>query len=128
MKQFVIIPLICLYALSTLGVGLRQFYCCGKLQSSTIGFILDLKQKCAKVEEKDRCCKTKFASFQVKDSHFAIDGPACPVNHFDNNPLFTCFYEAVVSGSRSPLLFCATHAPPPGDHPRIYLLYRNFRI
>ena len=74
MKRISLIFLLLIYTLSSFGIGVRQFYCCGKLKSTKVTFIQTENKKCSKDDGTTDCCKTKFKSIKVKDSHFAADG------------------------------------------------------
>ena len=82
MKKIALLLLINIYALSAFGIGIKQFYCCGKLQSTSISFVQNPTEKCDNGGEKSGCCKTKFQSLKVKDSHIAADAINNPVKHF----------------------------------------------
>lgn len=80
MKKITLILLICMYAISTVGVGISQFYCCGKLKTTSLSFNHADNIKCGKGMQ--GCCKTTFKSLQVKDSHVAASVISNPVKPF----------------------------------------------
>ena len=71
MKKIALIFLLSIYAISSLGVGIRQFYCCGTLQSTEFDFVQKKKDNCPDTNIKEGCCKTTVQYFKVKDSHVA---------------------------------------------------------
>ena len=77
MKKIALFILINIYALSSFGIGIKQFYCCGHLKSTIIGFAQETKENCKTGIKQKGCCESRFHSFKVKDSHFA---PAA-INH-----------------------------------------------
>lgn len=80
MKKFTLLLLICLYTISSVGVGISQFYCCGKLKTTSLSFIHANNIKCGKGMQ--GCCKTTFKSLQVKDTHVAAAVITNPVKPF----------------------------------------------
>ena len=128
MKKVSLLILLCIYTISTFGIGIREFYCCGKLASIHFSFIQEAKEKNAKGEsDKNNCCKTTHKFFKVKDTHKGASDPSgisSPVVCLPQTaPVFT-----------SPLFsstpITAGHAAngPPGDRLPIYLSNRVFRI
>lgn len=75
--------------MSTFGVVVKEFYCCGKLKSTTISINNFDKTQVSKDANKDDCCKTTFQYFKVKDKHFA----SVDFNISQKKPteLFSCF-------------------------------------
>src|SRR4051794_8835060 len=81
MKKIVLILLILIYSMSTFGVGLKEFYCCGKLKSISVTLIDSGKEKCNKGDDKGGCCQSKYQFLQVKDKHFASVHPSLPLKY-----------------------------------------------
>lgn len=69
MKRAAFILLICIYSLSTLGIGLKKFYCCGKLASVTVSFV---EEGHGKINKED-CCNTIYNSLKIEDKHLAAE-------------------------------------------------------
>lgn len=128
MKKIALILLICVYGLSSFGVGIRQFYCCGKLKSTTISLLQDGKGKCVKGDENSGCCKTKFKSLKVKDTHIAADDISNPVKHFTDLHLFTPSFEVMTLANDLIDIANPSHAPPAHHGIPVYILNCNFRI
>src|SRR5450432_1592930 len=128
MKKNVLILLISIYSLSTSGIGIKQFYCCGKLKSTGISFVQDAKEKCARGKATGNCCKNKFNNLKVKDSHIAADGISSPVKHFTDLHLLTASFEVMGLANEPMSVAHASHAPPPHHGIPIYILHCVYRI
>src|SRR5712671_2111887 len=94
MKKTALLLLICIYSLSTFGVSLKEFYCCGKLKSVALTLREYEKQKC-KSDDNSGCCKTKFQFYKINDKHFAADILSSPVKHFSYLPSFTPYRQTI---------------------------------
>lgn len=128
MKKIALILLICVYGLSSFGVGIRQVYCCGKLKSTTVSILQDAKAKCGKGDENSGCCKTKFKSLKVKDTHIAADDISNPVKHFTDLHLSIPSFEVTALANEPMNIANTSHAPPTHHDIPVYILYCNFRI
>ncbi|MEO6406576.1 MAG: hypothetical protein ABIY51_06575 [Ferruginibacter sp.] len=128
MKRIVLILLISVYALTTLGVGIREFYCCGKLKSSSLSFVSEAKEKCGMDNAMSGCCKTKFKSLKVKDSHIAADAINNPVKQFSNLPLFTPSFQFITLANEPLTVANASHAPPIHSGVHHYIYYCTYLI
>ena len=129
MKKIAAILLITIYSLSVLGIGVRQFYCCGKLKSTNLTFIQEVKEKCGKSDAMKGCCKTKFHSLKIKDSHVAADGITGFVKHFSELYVVTPSFEVKTIANEPVVVANTSHAPPPKLHGvPIYILNCTYRI
>lgn len=128
MKKIALILLICVYTLSSFGIGVRQFYCCGKLKTTTISFIQEAKEKCIKGDENNGCCKTKFKSFKITDNQISADKITNTVKHFTYLHLFTPSIEVTALSNELLDIANASHAPPANHGVPVYLFNCNFRI
>lgn len=128
MKKIAVILLICVYTLSSFGVGIKQFYCCGELKSTSISLVEDSKEKCTKGDKKSGCCKTKFNSLKVKDIYIAADDISNPVKHFTDLHLFTASFEVMALANEPMNIANTSHAPPVHHGIPVYILNCNFRI
>ena len=128
MKKVSLIIIICIYSLATLGVGVKQFYCCGKLKSTNIAFTQGTKQHCTNSDEMPGCCKTSFKSFKLNDSHFAADTPIFPLNSYtDLHFLYTSWIlEKPINNSK--IILNLSNAPPLHYGVPVYLLHCAYRI
>lgn len=129
MKKIAAIFLLTVYSLTTLGIGIRQFYCCGKLKSTNITFVQEAKEKCGKSDAMKGCCKTKFHSLKVKDSHVVADGITGFVKHFSELYVATPSFEVKSVANEPAIVANTSHAPPSKLHGvPIYILNCTYRI
>jgi hypothetical protein len=127
MKKVALILLICIYSMSTFGIGIRQFYCCGRLKSTNITFLQqELKEKCGKGGTTDGCCQAKYKSLKVKDSHIAADGVITPSKYFTDLYSYTPSFEVLTLANQPKVVANAIHAPP--STPGIYIFHCTYRI
>lgn len=128
MKKAVLILLICIYSLATMGFSLKQFYCCGKLKTTTISLTPNAEHKCAKGNEKSGCCDNKYQFFKVKDNHITADQVTSPAKHFVDLHLYTPSFEDISFASQKPTLAYRSNAPPLHSDVPIYITNCVFRI
>ncbi|PTQ99738.1 hypothetical protein C8P68_102568 [Mucilaginibacter yixingensis] len=126
MKRTALLILTLLYTLSSLGMSVERFYCCGKLANTTYA-IGDSGNKEVKAAKADNCCKTVKTTFKVKDNHFS----AKTVLDFKNSvaviaPVF--FVPVAPERAESPVMNVYDSQAPPVHRNPLYLLYANFRI
>lgn len=124
MKRTALLILTLLYTLSSFGMSVERFYCCGKLAHTTYALGDNGNQVAKKA---DNCCKTVKTTFKVKDNHFS----AKTVLDFKNAvavivPVF--FVPAPQERTDSPVLNVYDSQAPPVHRNPLYLLYANFRI
>ncbi len=112
MKKTTVILLLSIYSISTLGLSLKSFYCCGNLKSVTVSIAQDEQQKCANDDGTSDCCKTKYQFFKVKDNHFVADHVSSPVKHFIELNLFTSSFPVVNYPSKQICVANKSNAPP----------------
>lgn len=112
MKKITVILLLSIYSISTLGLSLKSFYCCGKLESVTVSITQNEQQKCANDDGTSDCCKTKYQFFKVKDNHFVADHVSSPVKHFVELNLFTSSFQVVNYPSEQINVANKSNAPP----------------
>lgn len=128
MKKIALILLISIYALSSFGIGIQQFYCCGKLKSTSISFVQDAKEKCSKENGMSGCCKTKYQSFKVKDTHIAADAISNPVKYFSAAIIFNSSFENTALAQQQPVVSNPSLAPPLHHGLPIYIFHCVYRI
>ena len=126
-RKFALILLLTIYALSSFGIGIKQFYCCGKLKSTDISFVEQDKKKCGNGNESDGCCKTKYQVFKVKDSHVAAEGLSIPTKFFAELHLLTSPIEIAALTIESKRIADPIHGPPPPNIP-LYIFNCVYRI
>ena len=64
MKKYAAIALICLYLVSTYGISVSRFYCCGVLKTQDVALALFSK----KTVKDDACCKHTQKVIKVSDN------------------------------------------------------------
>ena len=128
MKKIALILLTIIYALSSFGIGIKQFYCCGKLKFTSISFVQDAKERCSKGNERSGCCKTKYQSLKVKDTHITADAINNPVKYFSAAIIFNSSFENAALAQQQPVVSNPSHAPPLHNGLPIYILHCVYRI
>ena len=128
MKRIIPILLLGIYSVSTLGLNLKSFYCCGKLKSVSIIVAQDEHQKYSNDDGMGDCCKTKFQFFKVKDNHFAGDVIKAPALHFCYLHLFTSPFRIIKYPSQETYVAHLSNAPPLIHTVPDYIFDCDFRI
>jgi hypothetical protein len=111
-KKITAILLLSIYSISTLGLSLKSFYCCGDLKSITVSITQDEQQNCANDDGTSDCCKTKFQFFKVKDNHVTADVISAPGLHFINLHLFPFSVQIINYPSQEIYIANLSNAPP----------------
>ncbi len=127
-KKIIAILLLSIYSVSTLGVSLKSFYCCGKLKSVTVSVTQDQQQKYGNDDATSDCCKTKYQFYKVKDNHVAADVINTPVLHVINLHLFTSPFEVINYPSEEIYVVYQSNAPPLFHAVPDYIFNCVFRI
>jgi hypothetical protein len=127
-KKVIAILLLSIYAVSTLGLSLKRFYCCGKLKSVTVSVADDQQQKRGNDDGMNDCCKTKYQFYKVKDNHVAADVINTPVLHIINLHLFTVPFEVLNYPSEEVYVAYQSNAPPLFHTVPDYIFNCVFRI
>ena len=112
MKKITAILLLSLYSLSTLGISLKSFYCCGDLESITLSSTQNEKKQCANGDNTSDCCKTKYQYLKVKDSHVTADVIHTPDIHFINLHLNYASFQSINYSSQDIYISHQSNAPP----------------
>lgn len=128
MKKIAAILLLSLYSLSTLGLSLKSFYCCGNLESVTVSISQHEQKTCANDDGASNCCKTKYQFFKVKDNHIAADVISTPVLHFINLHLFAPSFQLINYSSEELYVAHLSNAPPLLHTVHDYIFNCVFRI
>jgi hypothetical protein len=128
MKKISLILLILIYSISSFGIGIKQFYCCGKLESTTLSFLQVEKKKCDKDDGTSGCCKTEFKSFKIKDSHVAAADISAPGTQIAELYLTVPVFEILALSKQTLVVANAAHAPPLQQGIPIYILDCTYRI
>jgi hypothetical protein len=111
-KKITIILLLSIYSLSTLGLSLKSFYCCGKLKSVSVTLSQDLQKKCTKADNSKDCCQTKYQVVKVKDTHVIADHVQSPVKDFIVLNLFSSSFQTIHFPFQKDLIEHKNNAPP----------------
>lgn len=82
MKRVTAICLLLLYSLTLVGLGVKQFYCCGKLKEVSVGLASATKHECDMEKVHKGCCETAFKTLKVEDSHFSAAHVNVPATFF----------------------------------------------
>jgi len=127
MKKAAVIFLLTIYSLTTLGIGIRQFYCCGKLKSTNITLIQETKEKCSNSDAMKGCCKTKFKSLKVKNNHITANSTVHFTKHFTDLDIPTPKFEIKAFVNEAVAVTNTSHAPP-GKNIPLYIFYCTYRI
>ncbi len=128
MKTIAAILLFSIYSLSTFGIALKGFYCCGKLKSVTVTLADEGKNKCNKNNNEKGCCKTKYQFYKVKDNHITAAELTTPIKYNTDNLIFYSFYPYVSFPLQEIDIINASHAPPLYSGVSLYISNCIFRI
>lgn len=128
MKKAAAIFIICIYAISSLGFSVKEFYCCGKLKSVTLSLRVDGGKACNKDESKDKCCQTKFQYHKVKNSHLASTILVNCTNDFQPTLTFTLIHTVKFVGAVPGIDGNRSHAPPLHPGVAVYISNCVYRI
>ena len=128
MKKITVILLIGIYTLSTLGIGINQFYCCGKLKSTDITFVQSPKEKCVNGNAMSGCCKTEFKSLQIKDTYISADAITAPAKHFTDLHIFTPSFNLLSIAYAPATITHTSNAPPLHHGVAAYILHCAYLI
>ena len=129
MKKFSLILLILIYTSSTFGMVVKEFYCCGKLASVSLSFSTESKQKAEKKNIEAGCCKTKYFSSKIKDTHVQAAAIAFAAKCFTQPDMYLSSFKLisfvdpkanVIGGINDPPLL---HSNIP-----VYIFIRSIRI
>lgn len=128
MKKISLIALLVIYSLASFGIGIKQFYCCGVLKSTTVHFIGEKEQQCAKEDKEDGCCKTKYQVFQVKDNHISAGDINTSLKYATDLHLDAPVFELVFIDPQLSRKGYTSHAPPLHHGIPLYILHCVYRI
>jgi len=111
-----------------MGFSLKEFYCCGKLQSVSFTLTANEKEKCNKGNSNnDGCCKDKYKDFKVKDTHINATHVSSD-KHFVDLHLYTPLVNAHTFISQKATIAYKSNAPPVHAGVPVYLYNCVFRI
>ncbi|HEX5155308.1 MAG TPA: hypothetical protein VFW07_27895 [Parafilimonas sp.] len=121
MKKTALLFLIFIYACSSMGVALKADYCCDKLQSLKLT-LSDYSK------DKGTCCKEKYQSFKVKDTHAATHIIAAPAVYFTFIHALNYSFQAINMAYEKNNQFANTNVPPLSPPIPDYISNCVFRI
>ena len=121
MKKAAIIFLALMYAFSTTGIALKADYCCERLTS--IKLVLADGAK-----DKEGCCKVKYQSFKVKDTHAPADVLTAPALHHTFIHTLTYCFDINNFTRKKNNQVINVHAPPLYQTTPVYISNCVFRI
>jgi hypothetical protein len=127
-KKITAILLLSLYSLSTLGLSLKSFYCCGDLKSVTVSLTQDEQKQCSRGDDKSDCCKTKYQYLKVKDSYVNADVVNIPDLHFSDFHLLYESVQAINYSSQDSHISHLSNSPPLLHSVPDYIFNCVFRI
>ena len=120
-KAAIIIFLALTYAVSSTGLAVKADYCCDILQS--------LKLVLAHgAENKEGCCKVKYQSLKVNDTHAAADIVKAPTSTFTFIDVLRYSFELNNLAEETNTRFISIHAPPLISSAPVYISNCIFRI
>jgi hypothetical protein len=127
-RKTIVISLLIIYAISTSGISIRQFYCCGILKSVSVVIDNFPKQGCDKGDGKSGCCKNNYQYFKLKDTHFASHELTAPVVFSSDLhiPTGNFLFEAIAS--QAEIIVHSSNSPPRTSTVPIYISNSVFRI
>ncbi|SFW78000.1 HYC_CC_PP family protein [Chitinophaga sancti] len=128
MKRVTAICLLLLYSLTLVGLGVKQFYCCGKLKEVSLGLASAAEHHCDMDKQHKGCCETAFKTLKVEDSHFSATDVNIPATFFftlANLQLNNWHIEPVLD---QPFHFNYGNGPPLYNSTPIYILNCIYRV
>ena len=128
MKRAFLLTMISVYLLSSIGIAINKFYCCGELRSTTIVESSEALADCKMPVQTPGCCDKSSKTFKVKDQHLAsgsVTLTASPVISILNS-FFRLDLVSPVSVKES--IAFNYHAPPDLSGKPLLILNCTFRI
>ncbi len=127
MKKVLLIFLTCIYTFATMGCSLKQFYCCGKLKSTSFTLGTNLNEKC-KIGSEKGCCENKYEFFKVKDNHISAEIVNVPFLYSTDIPEYTSIISNYSFFPQPVSINYRSHSPPLSIGVAVYLFNCVFRI
>jgi hypothetical protein len=123
LKKVLLILLICVYAISTFGVSIKESHCCGQLKSVGISYITVLHNNV-----NSDCCETTHHFYKLADSHRVAKHVKKPVKPATDPslPLYPSRVTSTIPGLFSQTNI--TQAPLIAYKTPIYTLHCVYRI
>lgn len=127
-KRIAILFLLLIYAVSSSGIGINRFYCCGKLKSVHFVLLHEQGTKCIKGNGKKGCCETTYHTLKLKENHVVSETPSLEAKYFITVPILIPTIEISWSSLQPQDFANACHAPPPLNNISLYILHCTYRI
>jgi recombinational DNA repair protein (RecF pathway) len=128
MKRAFLLTMISVYLLSSVGIAINKFYCCGELKSITIAETSAAFADCKMPVKAPGCCDKSSKTFKVKDQHLAsgsVTLTASPIVSILNS-LFQ--FDLVLPASVKESVAFNYHAPPDLSGKSLLILNCTYRI
>jgi hypothetical protein len=127
MKKIVTITLLFIFAGSTMGIGITQFYCCGHLKSTSISFSKSDNSNSAK-NHAISCCKSTIKNLKLQDNYIGSDYIFSSVKSGAVAVLFTSCHNEKQSLNLMPHFLRQSLSPPPNQGVPIYIFDCVYRM
>ena len=127
-KRLILILLISIYTSATFGIGVRSFYCCNKLKSTTFVFKPTSTEKCNGKQATGKCCQTKYQFLKVKDTHIVSGDITSLVKHFTESHLYIPSFKATAYIDQTTNITYRSNAPPLHKGLPLYIFHCVYRI
>ncbi len=128
MKKLGIIGLFLIYAAASIGISIKQFYCCNQLKSTSLAYTAVEESSCGMSHKMKDCCKTKVKYVKSQDTHFAKSS----TNDLPNVDLLSATAAIdlymIHSNHAANKAVPAFHPPPQIQAVPLYQFYCNYRI
>lgn len=128
MKKLILVLLISIYTTATFGLSVKSFYCCDKLKSTSIAYTPTADEKCGMDVKMDKCCKTTYKFFKVKDNHYGEGNAWSLVKLFTELHFATPAFQPVAITQSSFNVAQYSNPPPLRNGIPIYLFDCVYRI
>lgn len=115
MKKLANILLVSMYAISCIGIGIKQFYCCGKLKSTSISYVQQqcVNEKCGIGKCKTGCCKDDYRFFKLSEDHIASSYLLAPEKQESEWHAIYPAEQVLITRFKPVPVSNKSHAPPP---------------
>jgi hypothetical protein len=127
-KKLGIIGLFLIYAAASIGISIKQFYCCNQLKSTSLAYTAVEESSCGMSHKMKDCCKTKVTFLKSQDTHFAKTG-SISMPSLEMHINTTAFFSiAPIIHYKGTIAVPQSNPPPLQDGIPLYQFYCNYRI
>ena len=127
-KKVALILLTTLYMLSTVGLAVNKFYCCGKLKSISFSWQSNEKSRCKIAISDDDCCKNTHQYLKIIDVHAGSDVVSFSEKFFSTLHLDFSFSKFNTTQTQLASTASNINSPPLLSATPIYIFICNYRI